>query len=81
MAKNLILGLILAHFAPNSFPKLFSVGCTSTRFWTLLQPIIVSNFKENEWTKLEKIAKNLVLGRILVHLAKILHADFTTTKG
>ena len=33
-----------------------------------MQAIIVCNFKENKWTKSEKMTKNLVLGLILAHL-------------
>ena len=43
----------------------------ATRCSTLLQAIIVCIFKENEWTKLEKMAKKLVLGPILAHLGQI----------
>ena len=42
----------------------------------LLQAIIVCNFKENEWTKLEEKAKKLILGLMLVHLAQIWAANF-----
>ena len=41
----------------------FLVDFTSTGCYTLLQAIIVSNFKENKCAKLEKMAKNLVPGR------------------
>ena len=71
MGENLDLGLILAHFGPNLVPKIFFVGFTSTRCYVLLQAIIVSNFKENQCTKLEKIAKNLVSGLILAPLTQI----------
>ena len=52
-------------------PNFFFVGFTSTRCYVLLQAIIVSNFKENQCTKLEKIAKNLVSGLILAPLTQI----------
>ena len=39
--------MILTRFAPNLVPKIFFVGFTSTRSYTLLQAIIVCNFKEN----------------------------------
>ena len=45
--KNLILGLILVHFGPNLVPQFFFRGFTSTGCYTLLQAIIVCNFKEN----------------------------------
>ena len=45
--KNLILGLILACFSPNLDRQIFFVGVTSARCYTLLQAIIVFNFKEN----------------------------------
>ena len=57
--KKLILSLVLAQIC---FPKFFFMGFTSTRCYTLLQAIIVCNFKENKWTKPEKMAKNLVSG-------------------
>ena len=39
MTKNLVSGPILA--------KIFPVGFTSTRYYALLQAIIVRNFKKN----------------------------------
>ena len=71
MAKNLASGLILARFGPNLVPINFFVGFTSTRCYALMQAIIACNFKENLWTKLEKMAKNLISGRILAPLAQI----------
>ena len=47
MVKNLVLGPILARFAPNLVPEIFFEGFTSARCYTLLQAIIISNFKEN----------------------------------
>ena len=78
MAKNLILGLIFACFGPNLVPSFFFffLGATSIRCYTLLQTIIVCNFKENQRTKLEKMAKNLVLGPIFAQLAQIRPAIF-----
>ena len=61
-------------FGPQFF--LFFVGATSIRCYTLLQTIIVCNFKENQRTKLEKMAKNLVLGPIFAQLAQIRPAIF-----
>ena len=45
--KKRVLGPILACFGPNLVPKIFFVGLTSTRFYTLLQTTIACNFKEN----------------------------------
>ena len=53
------MSLVLAQIC---FSKFFFMGFTSTRCYTLLQAIIVCNFKENKWTKPEKMAKNLVSG-------------------
>ena len=64
MAKNLILGPILAHLTQILAPQVFFVGFTSTRRWTLSQAIIVCNFKKNLKSKLKKMAKNLNLGLI-----------------
>ena len=61
MTKNLILGLILTCFGKNLVPKFVFVGFTSTTCYTLLQVIIVCNFKENQQTKSEKMAKNPTL--------------------
>ena len=47
MVKTLILGLILARFDQNLVPKIFLVGFTSTRCYTLLQAILVCSLKEN----------------------------------
>ena len=44
MTKNLILDLILAKIW---FPKKSVVGFTSTKYYTLLQAIIVYIYKEN----------------------------------
>ena len=51
-------------FDPNLGPQNFFDGFTSTRCWTLSKAIIVCNFKENVWSKLKKVAKNLILGLI-----------------
>ena len=56
--ENLVSGLILAQ-------KIFFVGFTSSRYYTLLQAITVYYFKENKWTKIEKIKINPVSGLIL----------------
>ena len=55
IAKNLIWGPDFGMFWA---PKVFSMNFTSTRCYTLLQAIIVCNFKEN-----------LVLGPILAPLS------------
>ena len=47
MTKNLILGLILAHFVQIWDPKFFFASFTSTSSWTLLQAITDYNFKDN----------------------------------
>ena len=62
--KKLILNLILACFT-----QIF-VTFTSIRCWTLLQVIIVCNFKEYYWTELETMAKYPVSRPILASLAK-----------
>ena len=53
MTEKLILGPILAGFT--------SIGC-----YTLSQDIIVLKFKENLWSKLKKMAKNLIVGLTLI---------------
>ena len=45
--KTLILGFILVRFSPNLVSKIFFVGFISSRYYTLLQAIIICNFKEN----------------------------------
>ena len=47
MAGNLVSDPILAYFGPNWCPKTFVVGFTSIRCYTLLQAVIVRNYKEN----------------------------------
>ena len=73
--KKLILDLSLALLGPNLISIFFFFwgggGFTYTRCCILLQAIIVCNFKENKWTKLEKMTKNLVSGPILSLLAWI----------
>ena len=47
MAKDLFLGKILAYFGPTlAPPKIFVVRFTYTICYTLLQDMIVYNFKE-----------------------------------
>ena len=62
--KNLISGPIMAHLTQIFSPQNFFVGFISTRYQTLSQTIIVFNFKENLWSKLTKIAKNIFLDLI-----------------
>ena len=44
--------------------------------WSIFQAIIPCSFQKNWWTKLEKVAKNLILGLILGHLAQIWASTF-----
>ena len=60
--ENLIPDLILARLTQIWAPKFFFVCFTSTRCQALLQVIIVFDFNENMWSKLKKMAKNLILG-------------------
>ena len=85
MAKNLIFGLILVHFRQIWSQKTFFIDFVSTKCHALLQAIILCNFKENYWTTLEKMEKNLVPGLILVPLAQIwaqktFSIDFISTR-
>ena len=57
-------GPILARLAQIYAPKSFFVGFISIRCWALSQAIIICNFKENVWSKPNKITKNLILGLI-----------------
>ena len=70
MAKNLVLGTILAQIFP-ALPILFLWSFAIARCYELLRAVIVCNFKENYRTKLEKMAKEVVLGLILDPLAEI----------
>ena len=63
-------------FWPKVGPPIFFVGFTSTKCYALFQAMTVCNFKENQWIKLEKMAKNLVSGPILTPLAQILVHKF-----
>ena len=52
-----------SNFGPNLVPpKIFFIGFTSTSSWAMFQAIILFNFLENEWTKLEKMTKKLDFG-------------------
>ena len=70
IAKNLISRLILAPLDKIRAQKIFT-DFISTSWYTLLQATTVCNIKENWWSKLEKIAKNLVSGPILAPLDQI----------
>ena len=59
-------GLFGQTLGPQNF---IFAGFTSTTSKALFQAIIVCNFKENYWIKLDEMAKNLVLGPILTTLA------------
>ena len=69
MTKNLILGPILTHLAQMLAP-IFFFGrggggggvFTSNSNLTLFKGLIQCNLKENQWTKLEKMAKKLNFG-------------------
>ena len=37
----------------------------------MFQAMLLGNLQENEWPKLEKVTKNLILGLILVHVVQI----------
>ena len=76
MTENLVWDLILNRFGPNLVPKIFFVDFTSTRCYTLSKAIIVCNSNENYGTKLEKMAKKLILGLILTLLAQKCFSDF-----
>ena len=46
------------NFGPNfGFSNFFFLSFTSTSSWALFQVTILCNLKENQWTKLEKMAK------------------------
>ena len=84
--KDLVSGQSLIPLAQILFPKNSFVNFTSTRCYKLLKTIIVCNFNENYSTRLEKMAKNLVLDPVLAPLAQILDlyffsVDFTSTRG
>ena len=67
MVKNLVSGPILAQIFP-ALPKKFFLSFASAKCYALLQAVTVCNFKENYRTKLEKMAKKLVLGPILAQI-------------
>ena len=72
-------------FSPGFSLQIFLAAFTSTASYALFQSIVVCNFKDNKWTKLEKMTKNLVSGLILAPLTQILvqkfvFVDFTYTR-
>ena len=69
--EKLNLGSNLDLFGPNLGPIVFVVSFTSNSSKILFQPIILRYWKENEWTKLKKMAKKLILGSILACLPQI----------
>ena len=64
MAKTLILDPIWTL-------KIFSMGFFSTSSLAMFQAMLLGTLQENEWPKLEKVTKNLILGLILVHVVQI----------
>ena len=60
------------NFRPNFGPPIcFFVSFISTNSYALFQTIILCNLKENQLSKLQKMAKNLISGLILSRLAQI----------
>ena len=83
-SKKPNFGIDFGPLGPNLGLNFLFLDFTSTKCYRLLQGITVCNFKENYWTKLEKIAKNLVSGLILAPLdqirtQKFFCIDFTST--
>ena len=76
MAENLISGQIVARLEYIWAPKIFIVGFTSTRWYILPQTIIVFDFKKQLWFKLNKMAKNIILGLTWVFWAQTLANNF-----
>ena len=70
MIKNLVSEPILIQIFP-ALPKKIFLSFVPAKCYSLLQAVTVCNFKENYRTKLEKMAKKLVLGPILDPLAQI----------
>ena len=81
-SKNLILDTILARLIHIWSHKIFSLSFTSTSSQTLFHAIILCNLKEHQGTKLEKIAKNLILGSMLAQIwaPKFLFVSFTSSR-
>ena len=55
----------------------FLVSFTTISSYKLFRSIILGNLKESQWIKLEKMAKNVISGSILVHLARLAHQVFS----
>ena len=55
----------------------FLVSFSSISSYKLFRSIMLGNLKESQWTKLEKMAKNVISGSILVHLARLAHQVFS----
>ena len=53
------------------------VSFTTISSYKLFRSIILGNLKESQWTKIEKMAKNVISGSILVHLARLAHQVFS----
>ena len=60
--KDLASSQSLIPLAQILAPKISFVNFTSTRCYKLLKTIIVCNFNENYWTRLEKMAKKSSFG-------------------
>ena len=73
------LGSDFGLFDPNVGPQNLSREFTSTSSYTLFQVIILWNFKKKIMNQIEKMAKNLVSGLILAHLAQIRTNNFFLT--
>ena len=58
-------------FCPNLGKTMFFVSFTFSSSKTLFLAIILWNLKEGHWTKLQKIAKHLILDQVLAHLADL----------
>ena len=76
MTKNLILECILVRWHPKSFSWVLSL--VNVRYCYMLSSYAIS-WKTNQHGKLEN-GKNLVLGLILAHLARIPTANFFSQK-
>ena len=61
MPKKTNFGPDFGPCGPNLSSQTFFVSFTSTECSTLSRAVIVCNFKENLWSKLKDITKNLIL--------------------
>ena len=75
-SKKPNFGIDFGPLGPNLGLNFLFLDFTSTKCYRLLQGITVCNFKENYWTKLEKIAKNLISGLILAPLDQVRDQKF-----